>query len=228
MKALIIDDHPMVQDGLELLLRHLDTDIDIDKASCLDEIRNRADEKLDLILYDVMLPNRTVEEGLNALRALHERIPDTPIIVITALRDRGCVSRALEAGARAYIPKSFTSEIILSAIRLVLSGGVYVPPELFDGMGNGTAQRVPLTPATNVEDGGPALTRRQRDVLTFLSRGCSNKEIARELGVAEGTIKIHVAAIFKVLSVTNRTQAVIAASRLGISSENGPTAEMSA
>ncbi len=210
----------MVQDGLELLLRHLDAGIDIAKLDSLDSSETVIDETFDLILYDVMLPNRTVEEGLTALRALHQRIPSTPIVVITALRDRGCVSRALEAGARAYIPKSFNSEIILSAIRLVLSGGVYVPPELFEPVANEGTNRIPLA-ASGLEEGGPSLTRRQRDVLTFLSQGYSNKEIARELGVAEGTIKIHVAAIFKVLNVTNRTQAVIAASRLGISTSDG-------
>lgn len=225
MKALIIDDHPMVQDGLEILLRQLDAEIQIAKTSCLNDSHRTIDEHFDLILYDILLPNQTVEEGLAALRALHQRIPDTPIIVVTALSDKGCVSRALEAGARAYIPKSFKSEIILNAIRLVLSGGVYVPVELFEPMYSETSSRIP---SVKKENKGPNLTRRQRDVLALLSRGCSNKEIGQKLGVTEGTVKIHVAAIFKVLRVTNRTQAVIAANKLDIATDNGPTIGMNA
>ncbi len=215
----------MFQDGLELLLKRLDPETDITKVSCLSKSESEIQGRLDLILFDIMLPNRTVEEGFSALRVLHQKMLKTPIIVVTALCERGCVSRALEAGARAYIPKSFTSEIILSAIRLVLSGGVYVPPELFDPITNVPIQRIPSAEA-DTKDKRLSLTRRQRDVLSLLSQGYSNKEIGLALGVAEGTIKIHVAAIFKVLSVTNRTQAVIAANRLGIITDERPAAEL--
>lgn len=220
MKALIIDDHPMVQDGLEVLLRQLNAKVKITKISGQSDLHRTTGEHFDLILYDILLANQTVEEGLAILRVLHQKIPDTPIIVITALRDKNCVSRALEAGARAYIPKSFKSEIILSAIRLVLSGGVYVPAELFEPIHRETS---PAVPPADQESNKSSLTRRQRDVLTLLSKGFSNKEIGQQLGVTEGTVKIHVAAIFKVLSVSNRTQAVIAANQLGIATDNGST-----
>lgn len=216
----------MVQDGLEILLRNLDPEIKVTKVSCLDEARCTLNEQLDLILCDVMLPDRTVEEGLRTLRVLHRKLPTTPIIVITALRDKECVSHALEAGARAYIPKNFASDLILSAIRLVMSGGVYVPPELFQPMNNRTAQRLPANASPT--SSRPSLTRRQRDVLTLLSRGHSNREIAHELGVTEGTVKIHVAAIFKALGVTNRTQAVIIANRLGMTTDSGAAPETGA
>lgn len=225
LKALIIDDHPVVQDGLEILLRQLDTEVQIAKTSCLNETIRTINEHFDLVFYDILLVDQTVEEGFSALRALHLKFPETPIIVITALRDKNCVSRALEAGARAYIPKNFKSEIILSAIRLVLSGGVYVPAELFEPIHGETASPVP-----SVGKGikSPSLTRRQRDVLTLLSKGCSNREIGQKLGVTEGTVKIHVAAIFKALSVTNRTQAVIAANQLGIVTNNSSSNEIDA
>lgn len=225
LKALIIDDHPMVQDGLEMLLRRLDAEVQIAKASCLNDSSCSVGAHFDLVFYDILLPNQTVDEGLAALRALHQKIPETPIIVITALRDKSCVSRSLEAGARAYIPKSFKSEIILSAIRLVLSGGVYVPAELFEPIHSEAAQS---GPPIDTESKRLGLTRRQRDVLTLLSKGCSNREIGQKLGVTEGTVKIHVAAIFKVLNVTNRTQAVIAANQLGIATNSGTIKGMNA
>jgi DNA-binding NarL/FixJ family response regulator len=227
LKALIIDDHPMVQDGLELMLRRLDSDIEIIKFRNLSESAAEFHEKIDLILYDAMLPDRTATENFDALRTLHRKNPDTAIIVVTALRDPACASWALEAGARAYILKTFTSGIILGAIRLVLAGGVYVPPELFDANLNDASGLILSDPSSSTEESGPSLTRRQRDVLTLLSQGYSNKKIARELNITEGTIKIHVAAIFKALNVTNRTQAVIAANRLGLSSNERLAAALS-
>lgn len=216
MKVLIIDDYPLFQDGLELLLRHLDPKITVLKAHRIADADLLIDETLDLLFCELLASGSTLDEGFDALKALHRRLPDTPIVVLTALHDRSCVSRALEAGARAYIPKTYKSEIVLGAIRLVLSGGVYVPSDLFDSVEPKTLPRTSLAQAPGVYKGGPTLTRRQRDVLTYLTQGFTNRDIAREIDVKEGTVKIHVAAIFKALGVANRTQAVIVANRLGV------------
>lgn len=208
---MIADRHPILQDGLELWLRRLDPGIEIVKSPGLAGVSEARDAVPDVLLCDIASPDGRPEDALAALRAVHNRLPDTTIIVFTALRDSQCVSGALEAGARGYIPKTHDGESLLSAIRLVLSGGVYVPPDLFQ-------------PATELSDTVsqpaarpemPKLTPRQRNVLEMLSRGYSNREIARRLGISEGTIKIHVAAIFKAFGVSNRTQAVIAASGYG-------------
>jgi DNA-binding NarL/FixJ family response regulator len=169
-----------------------------------------------MLFCELLASDSSLDEGLDAVKALHQRIPETLIVVLTALHDRSCVSRALEAGARAYIPKTYKSEIVLGAVRLVLSGGVYVPSDLFDSVEPRTPPRTSLAQAPVAYKGPLKLTRRQHDVLTFLTQGCTNRDIAREIDVKEGTVKIHVAAIFKALGVANRTQAVIVANRLGI------------
>jgi len=222
LKVLVVDEQPMLRDGLALLLRDLDSDMEIVQAADFAAAVDSVDDGTGLILCDIVSGDATIEDGIAALRLLHGRIPDAPIVVITSLRGRGYVSRALDAGAKAYIPKTLTSEIILSAIRLVLSGGVFVPPELLDSsdIHGGVGHRRALAQAPAGYD-GPSLTKRQQDVLSLLALGFSNKEVARELGVAEGTIKIHVAAIFKALGVANRTQAVISAHRLGLVRRDG-------
>ncbi len=216
MKILIVDDYPLFQDGLELLLRHLDPKNTILKARNFADADKLIDKTLDVLFCELQASNSTLDEGIDALKALHRRVPDTSIVVLTAIHDRSCVSRALGAGARAYIPKTYSSEIVLGAIRLVLSGGVYVPSDLFDSVDTKAPIRTSLAQAPGAYKGPPSLTRRQRDVLTYLTQGLSNRNIAREIDVKEGTVKIHVAAIFKALGVANRTQAVIVANRLGI------------
>jgi DNA-binding NarL/FixJ family response regulator len=217
MKILIVDEHPMLQDGLELLLRQLDPGVEVARARNLKGLELDQDAMPDLILCDIAASDETVEEGMAALDALHGRIPDIPLIVISATRDRTVISGALEAGARGYILKTYGGDLILSAIRLVLSGGVYVPPELFETITGGPAEDAS---SPILRSGKPKLTPRQHDVLILLARGCSNRDIARTLGVAEGTIKIHVAAIFKALNVSNRTQAAIEAARFGLLDRN--------
>lgn len=219
MNVLIVDSHPMSRDGLENLLRSLDSDTEFSKTSALYELSDTHFQQAGLLLFEAMDNEGDLDEGVQAIADLVRRYPNLMVIVVTAYRKHDGVVRILDAGARGYIPKSHDSEVMINAIRLVLSGGTYAPPELYDAESNYGAEKPrPALLEAAMDFRGPSLTRRQRDVLFQLTLGHSNKEIANQLGIAEGTIKIHVAAIFKAMGVTNRTQAVIAANRLGLSS----------
>ncbi len=217
MNVLIVDSHPMSRDGLENLLRSLNSDTEFSKTSALYELSDTHFQQAGLLLFEAMDNEGDIDEGVQAIANLVRRYPNLMVIVVTAYRKHDGVVRILDAGARGYIPKSHDSEVMINAIRLVLSGGTYAPPELYDAERNyGAKKPRPALLEAATDFRGPTLTRRQRDVLFQLTLGHSNKEIANQLGIAEGTIKIHVAAIFKAMGVTNRTQAVIAANRVGL------------
>ncbi len=154
-------------------------------------------------------------DSFEALEGLQSRFPGLPVVLMSGEDDPALVRDALDRGALGYIPKSSTTEVILNALRLVLSGGTYVPLEAI-GLGAPSAARVSPAPA----DVGAKLgiTPRQAEVLALLLDGKSNKVISRELNLAESTVKNHVAAVFRALDVTTRVQAVLAASKLGIKS----------
>ena len=209
MKVLLVDDHQLIRDGMRPLLAKLCASGEellvfesATLASALDETARHPD--LDFILLDLRLPDAT---GFDALARLQARRPDVPIVMMSGEDDGAHVREALARGAVGYITKSSTPAVILSALRLVLSGGTYVPPEVM----NGSAAAAPAR-----EDTGPRLnlTQRQLDVLGLLVAGKSNKQICRELDLAEGTVKAHLAAIFRALDVSTRVQAVVAAGKL--------------
>lgn len=164
----------------------------------------------DLVLLDLFMPG---SDGFTLLGEACNRVPETPVVVLSASEDRGHMRKSLDLGATGYIPKSSPHDIMVSALQLILSGGIYVPPQLIRG-GHAVADT-----SSGVERDGPTLnpeavaglTARQLDVLSFLVQGKSNKEIARELGLSENTVKIHVAAVFNVLGANNRTKAAMVA-----------------
>jgi DNA-binding NarL/FixJ family response regulator len=162
-------------------------------------IAERSD--LDLLLVDLNMPG---VRGLDVARAVRSASPLLPVAVVSAEEQPGLASALLALGVSAFIPKSDPAEVIVGAVRLVLAGGVYVPPRLIRDFG---------APAKAGSGTDPGLTARQLDVLRLLAQGKSNKVIARELGVTEGTVKVHLLAVFRTLDVRNRTAAVIAAQR---------------
>jgi len=200
VKLLIVDDHPLFRDGLAALLRQADPTVALLQASGPEEALALADEHvLDAVLTDLTMPGLC---GEAAVREYARRHTDLPVILVSSSEDPGDVRRALNAGAAGYIPKSATAQTVVSALRLVLSGNVYVPP-LYVPMPACSTQR-----RTNVDAPSVAqLTQRQVDVLRHLKDGLTNKEISATLGIAENTVKVHIAAIFKALNVVNRTQA---------------------
>ena len=200
MKVLLIDDHDLFRDGMQLVLAKLDSDIQIFSANSYEEAVPLINENpdLDLILLDLGLPGVSDIEALNAIR---NAIPATPIVVLSGNDDGAKVQEILNLGAQGYIPKSTKSEVLIRSLKLVLSGGVYIPPEILSQYGN------VQIPTTNVETNESPLTPRQQEVLGKLIHGYSNKEIARLLDMAESTVRVHIAAILKALDVSNRTRA---------------------
>lgn len=211
LKILTADDHELFRQGLNLVLTQLDADTEVESVADYGALLARIDEagadSFDLILADLMMPGMAWED---ALAALAETAPEVPLVIVSALGDPGIVRRAVDLGAAGFIPKTAPGPVILQALKLVLSGGVYLPAEIL-GAGEAPA------PEPAAEDPVLArLTPRQRDVLALIGQGRSNKEIARQLDLSEGTVKLHVSAILKSLNVSNRTGAVVAAAKAGL------------
>lgn len=211
-RILIIDDHALVRDGMRLLLEGLEPLVKVFEAGSCDEALQQlsAIEPLSLILLDLELPGINGLEGIPLLRQQH---PATPIIILSASQAPEDALVAWEAGAQGFITKSSSGDVILSAIRLILSGGTYFPPELVLRM-KGDNSPPPL------QDKPVRLTPRQLDVLKLLVEGKPNKVIGRMLDMAESTVRVHTTAIFKMLDVTNRTEAAYTATRLGLVSKS--------
>lgn len=217
VKILVVDDHPLILEALHHVLKQLDAQVEVLDAQSADQAHAllAAHPDADLLLLDLGLPGT---DGLDFLARLRTESPSIPVVVLSASDARDNVMRAIDLGAMGFIPKSSSNQVMLGALRLVLSGGVYLPPAalLHDD------PSVPVRqPGMAVRDGGVTprdlgLTDRQAQVLALILQGKPNKLICRELDLAEGTVKIHVAAILRALNVSTRTQAVIEASRLGL------------
>ncbi|MFA7431029.1 MAG: response regulator transcription factor [Rhodospirillaceae bacterium] len=246
MHILIADDHELFRDGLRLVLNELGSDVVVEQASSYDEAllavnRNaEAGNPVDVVLLDLIMPGMPWTEGLAAIA---QAAPATAVVILSASDDRRLVLETVRRGAKGFIPKTSSSRLMLSALRLVLSGGVYLPPAVLDdgvdvnalsadpmahldvaAMGGHIRASSPAAPtaaAVAIDPTSIPLTPRQREVLALLGHGKSNKEIARILDLSEGTVKLHVTAILKALNVNNRTGAVVAASKLGLSTMGG-------
>jgi DNA-binding NarL/FixJ family response regulator len=225
MNILVVDDHALIREAMRGALTELEAGAAIFEASDSNECMRLVAENgdLDLILLDLTLPDR---DGFAVLAELRERYPSMGVVVMSALQDRDNVLKALDLGALGFIPKSAQRKVIIGALQLVMSGGVYIPPQalshaeaaepapaLAPAPSAPSALPSPQPRAANVQPAAtPAdlgLTERQVDVLALMMQGKSNKAICRVLDLAEPTVKNHVTAILKVLKVTNRTEAVI-------------------
>jgi DNA-binding NarL/FixJ family response regulator len=208
MKILICDDHALFREGLELVIGQLDPGAALvgvgDAESALERV---ADDGFDLVLLDLRLPGM---DGFTALARLRSEFPDVPVVLLSASERCEDVRAALDGGAAGFIPKSTRGAVLLSALRLVLSGGVYVPPLVMEG------EAAAPIPSGAPREGGAHLTERQVEVLRLLARGLTNKDISRVLGIAEGTVKTHVLRIYEGLGVSNRTEAAMQMRALGL------------
>jgi DNA-binding NarL/FixJ family response regulator len=215
MRILIVDDHALVRRGMTYVVKEGFPDADVVEAeganAALDLMRSKA---ADLALVDVRMPDL---DGLELLRAMKLEWPDVPVIMLSTYENAPYVKRALADGAAGYLLKDATPEDLGQAINVAISGG-----------GNVLSPRVIQNLFEDVESsGGPNghtksrrteynLTQREHDILALLSEGRSNRSIAQNLYLSEKTVKAHLAAIFRKLGVTNRTQAAMMAVQLGV------------
>jgi len=209
MKILIVDDHALIRDALRGVLKDLAQETTVLEAADSHHAMRlvEAHPDLHLILLDLNLPDRDGFAVLADLRSHHATIS---LVVLSASQDRDSILKAIDLGALGFIPKSSPRDVMVNALRLIFSGGVYIPPEaLAPAEPKESARQRPMSPA----DLG--LTGRQVEVLALMMEGKSNKAISRTLGVAEPTVKHHVTAVLKALNVTNRTEAVITVGTLG-------------
>lgn len=228
MKVLLVEDHALFRDGVTLLLEQLGSDIQVFSAETAAQALAIAaqEDQLDLVLLDYNLPDANGLECLTRIRGLQAV---TPIIMLSAEQDSGLIQLALANGAKGFITKTSSSKVMLSAVQLVLAGGLYVPPEMLNpasgnkfGGANAAELNQAVASATSSANAGATpevikakLTGRQLDVFNEMVKGLSNKEIARVLNMSPSTVKVHVAAILREFDVKNRTQAVNFAKTMG-------------
>ncbi|MCL2161131.1 MAG: response regulator transcription factor [Betaproteobacteria bacterium] len=233
MKILIADTHRFVAEATRTRLSEIARDAEFVFATNAHELSTLADDTLDLAIVELEMPDA---DGCSHVDELFRHHPMLPVIVFSGSNDSRLARDMLERGAAGFIPKAYSGDVMLSAVRLVLAGGIYVPPLILSALttgvdaqarapsGNPAGQESPPSPrdpvtshsegASTRENLRNVLTERQVEVLELLSQGKPNKLIARALGINEGTVKIHLAAIFRALNVSNRTEAVIKARSL--------------
>lgn len=210
MKILLADDHDLFRAGLGMVLGELEADTQLLQAASLTDalVCAQAESDLDLALLDLNMPAMNGTAGLQQFRT---QFPQVPVVIVSGSDDLADVQAVLNQGASGFIHKSTAPSVMLSALRLVLAGGIYVPPHAM------RQETAPAPTAPIARKGWEArLTARQLEVLQLLALGKPNKVIARELDLSEGTVKIHLSAIFRVLDVNNRTEAVLAAQHLSL------------
>lgn len=210
MRILLADDHPLFREGVKPVLKKLAQDLEIieakDYPNAFEMARQTPD--IDLALLDLYMPGMPGVDGVSRFRVTY---PQIPVVVLSATDEQDKIQHLLANGTLGFINKSSPSDVILSALSLVLAGGVYIPPSLLAKATDGDSNVIEL------EDGSrETLTQRQTEVLRELAKGLSNKQIARNLNVTEGTIKIHLASIFRILKVASRTEALLIAQKMGL------------
>jgi DNA-binding NarL/FixJ family response regulator len=206
-RIVIVDDHPLFRGALSQALSAAIPGVQILEAGSLEELAGTLEKNkdVDLVLLDLTMPG---VQGLSGLLFLRAQSPEIPVVVVSASEDPTTIRRALEFGASGYVPKSLPVDKIREAIRQILDGGVWSPPDIpLDGSADPEARDLATRLST--------LTPQQVRVLMMLGEGLLNKQIAYKLSVSEATIKAHVSAILQKLGVDSRTQAVIAIGKIG-------------
>ena len=212
MKILVCDDHALFREGVVSALRELEPGVVLLEASDGAEALRMAEAHadLDIVLLDLQMPGT---DGWTGLARLQKTCPTLPVVILSASEEPEDARRAIDAGAAGFVTKSTRGPLLRAALRLVLSGGVYVPPHLLAA--------APAQGSSAARSGGrrqraAQLSPRQLEVLRLMARGLTNVEIGNVLGVALGTVKAHLAVIFEVLDVSNRTEAALVMRELGL------------
>ena len=214
LRLLVVEDHALVRMGLVGLLGGVEKDVNVYEAANFEMALAVLDSEgdFDLLLLDLALPGIDGFAGLDILR---RRYPAMPVVVVSAFDDASTINRVINLGASGFIPKAYSGEALLAAVGEVLAGNIFRPQGQFAAARMDDV--VPVPPHQgNVQPEEIGLTVRQSQVLALMVRGLSNRDIADQLELTEGTVKIHVTAIFKTLGVNSRTQAMIAVTNYGV------------
>lgn len=228
MKVLLIDDHPLILSALQSVIQGLASNVTVVGVASAREAREAlvADASFDLVLLDLALGDA---DGFEVLKEFRAKYPAMPVVVVSASDRSSDVIRAVDLGAMGFVPKRASNETLFEALRMVMSGGIYIPPMTMTSekpeprLEGDTVPSVLRVVREEAEDSGfqnqmpldtLGLTPRQTDVLALLLKGYSNKLIARELNLSVETVKDHVAAVLRTLNVSSRTQAVLAVSQM--------------
>ena len=212
---LIADDHPLFREALKGALSHNHPELKIRESANLEATLEQLemDEDIDLLLLDLHMPGSADLYGLIRIR---EDYPHVPVAVISGTEDVNIMSRVIAYGALGFISKSSSPDMIEAAIKQILDGDVWIPAHVQGKMKDITEEE------TTIAQKLAALTPQQYRVLCYLRDGLLNKQIAWELDISEATVKAHITAIFKKLEVSNRTQAVLVASKIQLESPTDP------
>jgi DNA-binding NarL/FixJ family response regulator len=215
MKVLLVDDHALLRDGLALVMEREFFGLNLLQAGTLADTRSVIEQHPDvqLVLLDLMLPDG---DGKSALAWLREAAPGARLVALSADESSENILAAINGGAAGFIPKSVQADAMLEALRIVLAGGIYLPTATLERREVPRAHNGHAWTPTAHRPQDIGLSPRQADVLRMLIDGKPNKLISRELDMSESTVKTHLAAIFRKLDATSRTQAVVAAARLGL------------
>jgi DNA-binding NarL/FixJ family response regulator len=215
MHILIVDDHAFVCAGLKATLLDTLDDIQVTTTERGEEVLSiLGKEDIDIIILDLFMPGGYGGFGLIGL--LHERYPCLPIIVLSASENSTHIRKCFELGVTGFVTKSAPKEALIEAIAKALEGERYVPKYLIESVAEVARVFDEVDSGVNVEIIAELITDRQFDILSCISRGHSNKQIARELELSENTVKVHVSAMLKSLGLSNRTQAGILGQKLGL------------
>lgn len=215
MKILVVDDHALFRQGLAMLLAEIYPDSEILEAATAAAALESAELNPDirLVLLDLKLEDGS---GFETLEKLSTNLSNAAVAVVSASEDSKNIAQSYKAGAKGYIVKSSTSDVLRHALPLILAGEIYIPSHamsLLTGVGSG---EVASTAPNNGVAGVPRLTPRQQEILLLMAQGMQNRDIAASLGMLEGTVKVHVKSILQKLGVNNRTHAVVTGIRLGL------------
>lgn len=217
LKILLIEDHALVREGMAQLVRQLEDDVEVLEAATADAGTAVLEQmpELDLVVLDLSLPGM---DGLSWLKIARRRFPAVPVVVVSAHDDSETVRKVMRDGASGFVAKASPTDRLLDSLRRVLEGEIVEPSKSpVYPMGIDHPGEAPARPgATRNRASDLGLSPRQTEVLQLLAKGKTNGEIGQLLGLTEGTVKIHVTAVFKALNVKNRTQALMAAKRLNI------------
>lgn len=203
MNVLIVDDHPLFREGLQFVLSDLSESLSFSSAVGLSTITHQMVDDADLILLDLGISDST---GYNSLAKLRAMAPSSTVVVISSDDNPETILACIDGGAAGFIPKTSKPQELVSALRLVLEGGIYLPP---NGMNE-------VNLSDDKDNSLEKLTPRQRKAVLLAGRGLPNKSIAIEMGITEGTVKLHLSAAYKLLGVKNRTEAMFIISRSGL------------